>query len=229
VADARTERWASHRLEMRQRVTTAAMSAIERDGPQVSMEEIAKEAGVPKPTLYRFFADKADLAASVADQAREDIAGRLAEAWQPGVRTMGELVHAGLTGYGALIASHPNVFRFLVGSDGAAPHATENAKTIAGQIVTVLEALNRALDGEPVDLSVYGAMIVGMVSGAATWWLDHAEEPGSIDRFVARLEPGVRAIAELVGAETGIRIDFDEPIPDTFPVILTELTPPTSA
>ncbi|WP_231382510.1 TetR/AcrR family transcriptional regulator [Mycobacterium simiae] len=45
----------------RHKLVTAAREAFNEQGPQTSLEEIARRAGVGATTLYRHFADKDDL------------------------------------------------------------------------------------------------------------------------------------------------------------------------
>ena len=55
--------------EQRQRLLQAAQRAIHRDGPQISMDEIAAEAGITKPIVYRHFGDRRGLARALRDSA----------------------------------------------------------------------------------------------------------------------------------------------------------------
>lgn len=52
----------------RQRLVTAARDAFNEQGPQTSLEEIARRAGVGATTLYRHFADKDDLVIAVLEE-----------------------------------------------------------------------------------------------------------------------------------------------------------------
>ena len=51
----------SHRETRRAELVEAAVAAIDEHGPSASIAEIAASAGVSKPVLYRYFADKDDL------------------------------------------------------------------------------------------------------------------------------------------------------------------------
>ena len=51
----------------RERLVTAAREAFAADGPDVSLDDIARRAGVGSTTLYRHFPDKDDLVLSVLD------------------------------------------------------------------------------------------------------------------------------------------------------------------
>ncbi|WP_157108597.1 TetR/AcrR family transcriptional regulator [Aldersonia kunmingensis] len=227
MADARTERWAGHRVEMRRQLAQSAMRAIERIGPQVSMREIAAEAKVPKPTIYRFFKDKADLASAIADQAKEDVIGELVKARQASVGTVGELVNVALTGYAALIIGHPNVFKFLLfGIDSPGGHALENSRAIANEIAKILSTVLEAAGGRSHNVHLYAGMVVGVVTGAADWWMNGESGPDPVDSFVAHVEPAVRAITELAGREAGLDIDFDAPLAGAVPGMIAAMATP---
>ena len=50
--DARSERWREHRKKVRSEIVDAAFRAIDLCGPEVSVREIAEEAGTAKPKIY---------------------------------------------------------------------------------------------------------------------------------------------------------------------------------
>src|SRR6202008_5077946 len=69
--DARSERWREHRKRVRSEIVDAAFRAIDGLGPNVSVREIAEEAGTAKPKIYRHFADKSDLFAEIGERMRD--------------------------------------------------------------------------------------------------------------------------------------------------------------
>ena len=69
--DARSERWREHRLKVREEIVDAAFRAIDRLGPNVSVREIAEEAGTAKPKIYRHFADKSDMFSQIGERMRD--------------------------------------------------------------------------------------------------------------------------------------------------------------
>src|ERR1700744_447257 len=69
--DARSERWREHRKKVRAEIVDAAFRAIDRLGPNVSVREIAEEAGTAKPKIYRHFADKSDMFAEIGERMRD--------------------------------------------------------------------------------------------------------------------------------------------------------------
>jgi AcrR family transcriptional regulator len=73
-------------LRNRQRLVTAAREAFIEYGPEISLEEIARRAGVGPTTLYRHFPEKDDLVQAVLDdlvQAVRESADRAAQIEDP--------------------------------------------------------------------------------------------------------------------------------------------------
>src|SRR3979411_2360085 len=69
--DARSERWREHRKKVRAEIVDAAYRAIDRLGPELSLREIAEEAGTAKPKIYRHFTDKSDLFQAIGERLRD--------------------------------------------------------------------------------------------------------------------------------------------------------------
>ena len=71
--DGRSSRWDAHRETRRAELAAAAVRAVDSAGAEVSIADIAAEAGVSKPVLYRYFADKEDLLAALAQGFLRDV------------------------------------------------------------------------------------------------------------------------------------------------------------
>jgi len=69
AGDRRRTRWAAHRKERREELIKAAIEAFFQHGPDVDMAQVAAVAGVSKPVLYRYFADKSQLWQAVGQEA----------------------------------------------------------------------------------------------------------------------------------------------------------------
>jgi len=230
MADARTERWAEHRKKMRGTLVDAAIRAIDAHGPQVSMREIAAEAKVPKPTLYRFFADKWALVNAIDDRVMDTLTERIVTGPQLTAGTLGQLVEEALTGYADFVAEHPSVFRFLQlnfagtgggpGSPGA--HAMETARTMAGDISSVLTSMVPGADDPDAarHIDTASAMIMGAVVFAADGWIGDDGPSESVESFVERTVPFIRALL-VVAADNGAgaELDFDASIADNLAAV----------
>ncbi|CCQ15050.1 putative uncharacterized protein [Rhodococcus sp. AW25M09] len=114
--DARSERWREHRIAVRETFVDAALRAVDRHGPDVSMGDIAKEAGAAKPKLYRHFTDKTDLYSAVVERVQADVWDRIMERINLIEDSVTELVGLGVTEFAHVVDEHPDLFRFLVHS-----------------------------------------------------------------------------------------------------------------
>src|ERR1700754_1145632 len=111
--DGRSTRWSAHREARRAELVEAAVAAIDKLGPQASVEDIAGAAGVSKPVLYRYFSDKADLLAAVGGYGAELVMAAMAPALVAD-GALRERVDIACDAYLALLEEHPNVFLLLV-------------------------------------------------------------------------------------------------------------------
>src|SRR3546814_11463027 len=110
IRDRRSDVCASDLREQRRtQLVDAAIIAIDRLGHQAGIADIAAEAGVSKPVLYRYFADKSELHAAVgarmAEETMAQVIGPLMTA-----APIRERVGAAVDGYLEAIPEHPQVF-----------------------------------------------------------------------------------------------------------------------
>src|SRR5699024_4262445 len=71
TGDARKDRWRKHRLARRAEFVEAAIRVLDEHGRELGMDNVAAEAGITKPVLYRHFADKADLHTALGQRGTE--------------------------------------------------------------------------------------------------------------------------------------------------------------
>lgn len=217
MGDARTERWVEHRANVRIELVDAAMRAIDKIGPQVSMREIAAEANTPKARLYRFFTDKAEIFEAIAERVQAMLIARVVNDVQWAEMTVGQLIRASLFGFAELVRDHPNVFRFLIqghltGQDAEADRILENGRVIARKVAAMFSDVIATFGGgEGVEMEAF--MIVGAVGTAADWWIAADGPQPSIEEFVDRLDTiAVRGIIDSSAKVRGITIDYDRSI-----------------
>lgn len=152
----------------------AAVRAIRRVGPNVSMDAIAAEAGVTKPIIYRHFGDRVGLANALAEEFGAQLVAELDAALSQQVPP-DQLLAATIDAYLAFVERDPQLYSFLVGRLGA-PVGTEAANGLVAQVgqrvALVLGEQLRALgvDSGPAEPWAFG--IVGLVHLAGDWWLE---------------------------------------------------------
>src|SRR5689334_24333466 len=118
--------------DRREQLLAAADRVVQREGSAASMNDIAAEAGITKPILYRHFGDKGGLYAALAERHTD----RLLASLQAALATEGtprERVARTVDAYLRTIETEPQVYRFLV-------HSAEIAQAAeaAGQVQSFL-------------------------------------------------------------------------------------------
>lgn len=164
-----------HRAQRRAVLVRAAIAAIRKHGPDVAMDDIATEAGVSKPILYRYFQDKGDLYMAVSEHATQFMRVALLS----GLDSDGdprELLRLVIDTYLTFIQDDPDLYRFVVRRSfpdrpvQRDPVTTNNA-LIAGALATILSDRLRKLDIDPGGAETWAHAGVGMVQAAGDWWL----------------------------------------------------------
>ena len=172
--DGRRSRWTEHRRVRRQELVAAAVEAVRRAGPDVSVDDVARSAGVSKTVIYRYFADKDELISAVLE--RISLAILLP-------RLLGELavehaddraqLQAVIAAFVRLIEDEPALYRFAYSQAGRSGRedlvaATEHeiARALGNLMGERLAQAGRPV--EPAMTWAYG--VVGMVQLAAHWW-----------------------------------------------------------
>jgi AcrR family transcriptional regulator len=187
------------RAARREELLEAALRAIRRDGPGVSMETIAGEAGCSKPIVYRHFGDREGLSEALAERFAGDLIEALDQALTSNLPPE-QLLRSTIDTYLAFVERDPSLYRFLIGQL-ADPHgavATRGLVARVGQrVAVVLGEQLRALgaDSGPAEPWAFG--IVGMVHLAGDWWLDRGTMPRErlVDYLTALLWSGLSTTA----------------------------------
>ncbi|MFF0528473.1 TetR/AcrR family transcriptional regulator [Nocardia amikacinitolerans] len=225
--DARTERWRAHRVKVRDEFVDAAFRALDKFGPEVSMGDIAKEAGAAKPKLYRHFEDKTDLYNAIVDRVRDMLWERIISSIDLSNDSARELVRRGAAEYALVVTEHPNVFRFMLHShftqqadesERALQSARQSARRAAEMFAGLVE--DDSIDVASIELVNYS--IFGAVASATDWWLGANRLQGNtmpIEKFVAYIAEIVSALAEANARLNGIVINADLPLHAAFSTI----------
>lgn len=158
----------------RRGLLAAADRVVRRRGPDASMDEIAAEAGITKPILYRHFGHKDGLYAALAERY---MLGLYREAEQAlGETNPRRRVAAAVNAFLESVEQQPEVFRFvrrtMLEQPEAAKAAGEVVRSHAARIadVTRPDLVRLGLDAEAAEPWAHG--IVGMMQSVAAWWLD---------------------------------------------------------
>ncbi|MCV7266822.1 TetR/AcrR family transcriptional regulator [Mycolicibacterium doricum] len=218
--DARSERWREHRKKVRSEIVDAAFRAIDRQGPEVSLREVAEEAGTAKPKIYRHFTDKSDLFHAIGERLRDVLWAAIFPSIDLSVDSGREVIRRAVEQYVRLVDEHPNVIRFLIqGRFAEQSEPTMRALNESREITLAMAELfdnelrDIELDAAALELAAYAAF--GSIASATDWWLGAAQDsPRRMpsEEFVAHLTTimigSINGTCELLG----IAIDPDLPL-----------------
>ena len=219
--DARRDRWTAHRAHRRQEFVAAALRVLTAHGPELPMDAVAAEAGVTKPVLYRYFADKAALIRALGEHAAALLQERLVPTLTADGPAMAR-IRDGVGAYFAIIDENPELYWLLSRRGGA--DSSPGRGVVARQkefIATTLTAIYgdylRAygLDSGAAEPWAFG--ITGLVQSTGEWWLDrHSMSRAHVTEYVSQL---IWWALTGILHEAGIVADPDAPVPPARPVL----------
>ena len=152
----------------------AAVAAVRLAGPEFSVDDVARSAGVSKTVIYRYFSDKDELIDAVLDRISQAVLlPRLLGELTAGRADDRARLRGVITAFVSLIEDEPALYRFAYAQAGRTGRAdlvaaTEHAlATALGGLLT-----QRLVDaGRPTDGAMTWAYgVVGMVQLATHWW-----------------------------------------------------------
>jgi AcrR family transcriptional regulator len=171
-------RRARERERRREELLDAADRAVRRVGPDVSMDEVAAEAGITKPILYRHFGDKEGLHDALAERYVDELERTLEPAGS--ARSGRARLEAVIDAYLCYVEREPERYRFLLEA-AAKPRtgklvADFRRRNVASCAFATAENLRRAgLDTELSELWAHS--VSGMIRSVGIWWLETRSMP----------------------------------------------------
>jgi AcrR family transcriptional regulator len=166
------------RERRREELLDVADRVIQRHGTGVSMDEIASEAGITKPVLYRHFGDKDGLYEALTQRYVDELTAVLrpaAETREPRAR-----LAATIDAYLSYVEREPERYRFLLTASGqsrTSPLVAEfRRRQVADCLFTAVDSLRRAgLD--PGFADPWAHCVSGMIRSAGISWLETRSMP----------------------------------------------------
>jgi len=211
--DGRRTRWEKHRAERRAEFVDAAMRVLDDLGPDFGIEQVAIEAGVTKPVLYRHFADKADLVAAMGERATELLLDRLIPALNSEEAPVPR-IRKSIDSFVGLVEEFPNLYWVLVRHrplDGSgADLVSEDKEIIATGLSALFGDYLRAFDVDSGPAEPWAHGVVGFVQNAVEWWLERRSM--SRESVVEYLTSAIWSAIDGYARARGVALDPNAPL-----------------
>ena len=175
-----------------QLLDTALATALERGFHAVTIDGVARAAGVTRPVVYGLFADRSALLTALMDRSEQRALAQLAPAL-PAVPEAGAVVDPdallveGVIAYLTAVRDDPPTWRVvLMPPEGAPPELTERLHSGRRAVLRTLRELvawGLAERGGPsVDVDLFARGVQTLSEGAARLLLEHPERY-DVERF----------------------------------------------
>ena len=171
----------------REMLLAAAEMLIRAEGPDVSLQAIAAEAGVTKPSLYRGVGDRDALVMALAERLAvrmsESLSQLVAEAPAPreGLRNL-------VAGYLQLAARERHLYLFVTAGGAREDRVRQSlrlADGAAGQFAAPIAAYRAARGADAEVATVWSYGLLGALHFVTLWWL--REPTGDMERVIEQI------------------------------------------
>lgn len=183
-------------LANREELLAAALRAIATQGPDVTMEEIAAEASVSKPILYRTIGDRAAIVSVLSEWMVDQIATEISRALEGQSEPRAQF-EAAVRGYLTAVHSNRSLFLFVNAGGQPTPELRRLVDRTATLVIELLSA-SPLLSAEPLAGRTWAYAIVGAFQIVTVMWLgDDYCGPDTLAADLTRLLwPGVERLAQ---------------------------------
>jgi AcrR family transcriptional regulator len=184
----------------RREVISAAARGLfaERGYRAVSVDEIARLAGVTPPVLYDHFDSKRDLYAHLLERQAEELTARVARSTVQAEGGKARL-RAAFDGFFALVEDQPLLAGDHSGDEDLRATAARRDAQADAALAEVLGSGGRLFAGEPDrerSLELTARMLRHGLLGLTAWWREHPETPRKllVDHAMAVSWTGLRSL-----------------------------------
>ena len=191
------------RAEHRRQLIAATVEAITEFGPEVSIDQIAKVAGVSKPILYTEFGGKNGMVDAIAEVLASQVLDMTLNRVSPDTPVeFSDAIHVTIDVIVTLIEENPNLYAFLIRNIRVSERGfLENAlvRVIHEGAWIITDLLRAEFDQD--DLAVVLDGVIGFVFTAVESWL--VSQKPEKEQFVRRVSTSVSAAVLALAQDPG--------------------------
>lgn len=195
-------------LADRETLLTAAERLIRREGPQVSLDAIASEAGVTKPILYRGVGDRHALTKALTERLNQ----RMAEGVEREVAAASraeDALRLLVSGYLEHAKAERNLYLYVTAGvigDDRLRQSLLLADGTARQFAASIAAYRSARGADPEVATVWSYGLVGALHYVTLWWLreENGNQEAVTEQLTALLWSGVKVNRQAPSDDCGL-------------------------
>lgn len=208
--DGRTTRWAGQHERRRAEFVAAALTAIAEHGPDVSTQQIARQAGVARTRLYKHFDGADDLRTAITSRVTELLDTQLEPVRKPH-GTPRQMINVAYRSYLDWVTENQHLYQYLL---RYGPHGgwDDIRTTLGGHLTGLFATYLTAFDADtaPAQQAAFG--LIGYAESATNRWLEH---PDGLTReqLVTEITEAVWALLEHTLRSVGVTLDPGRPLP----------------
>lgn len=167
-----------HRADRREELLDAAIAGIRKHGATASMDQLAAEAGITKPILYRHFGDRAGLINAIADRFATQLESQLLSSITEVTDDTHALLVRTVDAFVAYIESDTALYRFIVQPQyDATVDLGGFLDRISSYIAVAIGEQLRSLGRDSGGAEVIARGVVAFVHASGDWWVDRRTMP----------------------------------------------------
>src|SRR5689334_12075738 len=174
----RRERRHVDRAARRELLLESAIDGIRKHGPSASMDQLAAEAGITKPILYRHFGDRAGLVEQIAKRFADSLLSDLQAALGQTTPEPRTILSSTIDAFLGFIEREPSLYRFLVHNrDVDAADFTGFLAEISSRVALVIGEQFRARGRDSGGAEPIAHGVVAFVYAAGDFWIERPTMP----------------------------------------------------
>lgn len=166
------------RADRREELLDAAIAGIRKHGASASMDQLAAEAGISKPILYRHFGDRAGLINAIADRFANQLEAQLLASITAVTDDTHALLVRTVDAFVAYIEEDTALYRFIVQPQyDAAIDLGGFLDRLSAYIAVAIGEQLRSLGRDSGGAEVIARGVVAFVHASGDWWVDRKTMP----------------------------------------------------
>lgn len=218
VPDGRQKRWREHNDARRQRIVGVAVELIESGDADLTLQEVARRAGLSRSVVYRQFADRRELDAAVQSYVLESLWAELVPTLHL-EGTIRDSIEGMIRVYVQWAVRHPLLHRrfdYETAVDGDGP-LEQTLGRVSAQVAALLTGVFEALGAKlsEADRAATGPLVYGLVVavfGTVRRWIRTGVDVPDADHMIGLLVESAWAVIDTRARALGLTVDLDAPL-----------------